>query len=181
MSLQTVFEAVSDFFKREKMDYGIIGAFALYSYGYVRATRDIDFVTRIDYKDRTIGFLESRGFETLFSSNAFSNHLHPIGSVRVDIMYVAGKTADEILNSTEDRLIFKGFEQPVVRAEHLIAMKLFAIRNNPDRKQKDLADVREIFLRTSLDKKVVRELFRKFGQESFYHEITGATNDQLQS
>ena len=54
MSLKEIFTAVSAFFKRNKMDFGIVGAFALCSYGYVRATRDIDFITRIENREKTI-------------------------------------------------------------------------------------------------------------------------------
>ena len=178
MSLKTIFETLSEFFRRESMDYGIIGAFALYSYGYIRATRDIDFVTRIEYKNRIIEFLESLGFETTFHSNAFSNHLHAIGGVRVDIMYVEGTTAEDIFTSTEKRLILNNLEVPVVRAEHLIAMKLFAIQNNPERKYKDFADIKEILRHARYDKKIVWEYFRKYGQESYYNEIIGETSNE---
>lgn len=103
MAIKELFQAVSEYFQRKKMDYGIIGAFALYSYGYMRATQDIDFITRSEYKSKIIGFLESLGFEMTFSSDAFSNHLHHIGSVRIDIMYIDGATANEIFKSTTNR------------------------------------------------------------------------------
>ena len=177
MSLKNIFKALADFFKRSNMDYGIIGAFALFSYGYTRATQDIDFITRGEKKEKIINYLESLGFETTFSSNAFSNHLHPVSSVRVDIMYVEGRTADDIFNSTENRLIFKDLELPVVSAEHLVAMKLFAIQNNPERKFKDFADIKEILKHTTYNKKTVQEYFKKYGQESYYNEIRGEINE----
>lgn len=177
MSLKEIFTALSDFFKRNKMDFGIVGAFALFSYGYVRATRDIDFITRIKNREKTIRYLESLGFETTFSSRAFSNHLHPIDSVRVDIMYIEGATAGEIFGSTENRLIFNGIELPVVSAEHLVAMKLFAIQNNPDRKYKDLADIKEILRHTKCNRKTIKKYFIKYGQESFFDEIAGEISE----
>lgn len=173
MSLKNIFEALSEFFRRENIEFGIIGAFALYAYGYVRATRDIDFITRTEHKKKIITFLESLGLETTFSSNAFSTHQHPIDSVRVDIMYVEGATADDIFNATQDKLIFKGVKLPVVSVEHLVAMKLFAIRNNPERKFKDLADIKEILSRTTFNREIVKEYFYKYGQEEYYEEIAG--------
>jgi len=173
MSLKNIFKAISEYFKRKKIAYGVIGAFALSAYGYERATRDIDFITRLEYRDLVISYLESLGFTTIFKSNAFSNHLHAVGSVRIDIMYVEGKTAKEILKSTENRFVFRDLELPVVSPTHLIAMKLFAIQNNPHRKFKDFSDIKEILLHTKPDKKVVREYFKKYGQESYYEEITG--------
>ena len=177
MDLKDIFESMTDFFKREKMDYGVIGAFALYAYGYVRATRDIDFITRIEHQNRIISFLESLGFETLLKSTAFSNHLHAIGAVKVDIMYVEGTTADDIFKSTKNRMIFKDFSVPVVSAEHLVAMKLFAIQNNSERKFKDFSDIKEILLHTTYNKSVVREYFKKYGQESYFEEIAGKTGE----
>ena len=171
MNLRNIFRALSEFFKQENIEYGIIGAFALYAYGYVRATRDIDFVTRTKYQKKIITFLESLGFETTFSSNAFSNHLHPIDSVRVDIMYVEGITANNIFSATQDKLIFKGVRLPVVSVEHLVAMKLFAIQNNPERKFKDFADIKEILCHSTYNKEAVKEYFHKYGQEEYYEEI----------
>lgn len=175
MSLKDIFEALTDFFKREKMDYGVIGAFALYAYGYVRATRDIDFITRIEYQKKILVYLESLGFETLLKSSAFSNHLHPIGAVKVDIMYVDRITADDIFKSTKNRMIFKDFSVPVVSAEHLVAMKLFAVQNNPERKFKDFSDIKEILMHTTFNKSIVRNYFKKYGQESYFEEIAGKT------
>jgi predicted nucleotidyltransferase len=177
MSLKSIIEMLSGFFLREKMEFGIIGAFALYSYGYTRATRDIDFVTRVENRGKVTVYLTSLGFETIFSSDAFSNYLHPIGSVRVDIMYVEGPTADAVLGSTEKRPVFHDLELPVVSPEHLIAMKLFAVQNNPERKFKDLADIKEILHHATYDKQKVKEYFRKFGMESYYNEISGETGD----
>jgi hypothetical protein len=41
MGLREVFDTVSDFFEREKMDYAVIGGFALFGFGYIRATQDM--------------------------------------------------------------------------------------------------------------------------------------------
>ncbi len=92
-------------------------------------------------------------------------------------MYVKGTTADEIFSSTENRLIFKDLELPVVSAEHLIAMKLFAVQNNPDRKYKDLGDIKEILKHSDCNKKLVKDYFEKYGQGSLYKEFA-AQNDQ---
>lgn len=172
MSLKSIIEILTGFFLREKIEYGIIGAFALFSYGYIRATRDVDFVTRVENRDKITSYLTSLGFETVFSSESFSNFLHPLGSVRVDIMYVDGATADSILGSIEKRQVFQGLELPVVSPEHLIAMKLFAVKNNPERKFKDFADIKEILNHAKYDKQKVAEYFKKFGMESYYNEIS---------
>jgi hypothetical protein len=171
LSLKDIFIAVSDFFKRERIDYAVIGAFALYGYGYVRATKDIDFLIRLKDKRKVITFLESIGFETIHASDSFSNHLHPIGTSRVDMMFVDGPTADVILSSTEKRLVLNDISVPVVSAEHLIAMKLFAAHNNPDRLFKELGDIKEIVIRSNIAGSVIKKYFIRYEMEKYFDEI----------
>lgn len=173
MGLSDVFKSVSDFFESRHLDYAVIGAFALYGYGYVRATRDIDFVTRIGNQSAIKQFLDTLGFETTHCSSAFSNHIHPVGSLAVDIMYVDGTTADDIFAATNRKLIFKDVVVPIVSAEHLIAMKLFAAGSSPQRKLKDLADVRELIKNAAVDMAFVKKCFIKNGLEAYYDDTVG--------
>ena len=60
MSQRDLFKALAEMFDREKAEYAVIGAFALYAYGYMRATRDIDFAVRIEFRERAINYLERK-------------------------------------------------------------------------------------------------------------------------
>lgn len=173
MTLKNQFRTLTEFFNRDHLDYAVIGAFALYAYGYTRATRDVDFITRFEYQDKIVRYLESIGFETLNRSEGFSNHLHPIDSIRIDLVYIEGETADIIFGATQKRSFFENHELPVVSPEHLVALKLFAVHNDPDRKHKELADIKEILRITEVDKGRIREYFRKYGLEDYYGEIAG--------
>jgi hypothetical protein len=173
MGLRELFRSMIDFFNRERMDFAVIGAFGLQAFGYVRATRDIDFLTRIEHQEKIVKYLSSLGFETLQRTDAFSNHLHPIGDARVDIMYVEGATADKMLSSAKKALLFGNYEVPVVSPEHLIALKLFAAHNDPQRKYREFSDIQEILRRVMVDKKVVKEYFIRYGFEEIHEEITG--------
>ena len=173
MTIQEQFKLLTKFFERENLDYAIIGAFAIYAYGYTRATSDIDFITRIEYQKRIIEYLESLGFETLNRSDGFSNHLHPLGSMRIDLVYIGDETADIVFNSTKKKLVLEHFELPVVSPEHLIALKLFAIQNDPGRKFKELADIKEIVHLTDIDMDTIQLFFKKYGLERYYNEIAG--------
>jgi hypothetical protein len=171
MALKEVFSQVSCFFEREHFEYAIIGAFALYGYGYARATMDIDFVTLLKYQGTAIKYLESIGFETTHRSSAFSNHLHPLGNLRVDIMYVDEKTGKKLFSAVTRRTILKDVIVPIVAPEHLLAMKLFSASNDPDRTLKDLADVKELIKNTSLDAELVKQSFAKYGLMEYYDRI----------
>jgi hypothetical protein len=171
MTLKNQFKILTEFFKREHFDFAVIGAFALYAYGYTRATRDVDFITRFENQRKIVDFLESLGFETLNCSGGYSNHLHTSDGLRIDLVYVDGQTADLIFKAVQKKFFFGDFDLPVVSPEHLVALKLFAIRNDPDRKYKELADIKEIVRLTIIDKDQVQKFFKKYGLEAYYHEI----------
>jgi hypothetical protein len=173
MGLREIFEAMVDFFNRERMEYAVIGAFSLHAFGYVRATRDIDFITRLAYQKSIVKFLVSLGFETLQRTDAFSNHVHPVGNARIDIMYVENETAEKIFSSTQRSLLFEKLELPVVSPEHLIALKLFAAHSDSSRKFREFSDIQEVMKRTRVDRTVVRNYFKKYGFEDMYEEIAG--------
>jgi hypothetical protein len=71
------------------------------------------------------------------------------------------------------RVIFKDKKFPVVSAEHLIAMKLFAASNNHDRIFKDLSDVKEIVKNSEIDKDTIKKMFTKYGMDQFYQGVIG--------
>jgi len=173
MTTRELIQSMADFFEKEEIQYALIGAFALYGYGYVRATRDVDFLIQLEDREKVILFLEKLGFETLSRSNAFSNHLHPLAVARVDLMYVKGKTAEELFGAARRLVILGCIEVPVVCPEHLIALKLFAAKSNPERKFKELADVKEILSRAAVDREAVRRYFDAYGLEPYTEEILG--------
>ncbi len=168
MGLKDIFESVTAFFEHQNIEYAVIGGFALYGYGYVRATQDIDFVTRIENQEKIISFFENLGFETVHCSIAFSNHVHPVGNSRVDIMYIEGNTADTIFSAVQKKIIFNQTQYPIVAPVHLIAMKLFAAANDPERKLKDLADIKEIIGHIEIDANKIKNLFEKYGLKDYY-------------
>ncbi|MGM0453795.1 MAG: nucleotidyl transferase AbiEii/AbiGii toxin family protein [Thermodesulfobacteriota bacterium] len=171
MDIEKQFKILTEFFEAQHFDYALIGAYALYAYGYTRATRDVDFITRLEYQDKIVQYLESLGFETLNVSEGFSNHLLSVGSVRVDLVYVSDETADIIFHSVKKMGVFQDINLPVVSGEHLLALKLFAIQNDPHRKFKELADIKELLRLIDLDKETIRNYFKKYQLENYYNEI----------
>jgi predicted nucleotidyltransferase len=168
MAVREIFETIAAMFERENAEYAVIGAYALYAFGYVRATKDIDFVTRIQTQPRITGHLESLGFKTIHSSEVFSNHLHPIGNTRVDFMYVDNHTADILFKKAQKKILFKDCAIPVVSPEDLVAMKLFSASHNEERRFKDLADVKELSKVAKIDPHTLKKLFVKYNMEKYF-------------
>jgi len=176
MTLKNQFKILTDFFNQGHLDFAVIGAFALYAYGFSRATRDVDFITRGEYQNRIIEYLESLGFETLNRSEGYSNHLHPIGTMKIDLVYVRDETANIIFGSAQKKIIFENLELPVVSPEHLIALKLFAAHNDPTRKYKEFADIKEVISLTEVDENDIRKYFQKYDLEEYLDDILGRKN-----
>lgn len=171
MSLQNRFRIMTDFFVRESIDYALVGAFALAAYGYSRATSDVDFLTRYEHQARIIAYLESLGFETLHQSAGYSNHLLALEHARFDFVYVDAQTATTIFSAIRQLPVLGDLELPVVSPEHLVMMKLFAVRNDPPRKFKELGDIREILLRQRMDLDSLRSHFQRAGLIEAFEEI----------
>jgi hypothetical protein len=172
MNLKVVLETLIQFFIKEEIDFALIGAFALKAYGYVRATQDVDFLVRRKDQEGVVRFLEALGYDTLYRSRGFSNHFHQItGLGRIDIVYVEGDTADMMFSGARPLLVLGDLSIPVVRPEHLIALKVFAVRNDPRRYFREMADIQELMRLPEIDREEVRSYFQKYGQMDKYDEL----------
>ncbi len=172
MKFKKVFQLLIDFFERERLDYALIGAFALKAYGYIRATQDVDFIVREDDQKDIIKNVESLGFETIYRSNGYSNHVHPLSGLgRIDFVYVKGNTADSIFKESRRLLVFNTLTLPVVKPEHIVALKVFAMKNNPERALREMADINELLSLPGINLKEVQEYFKKYGQMERYNDI----------
>ena len=174
MKFKKTFQLLIDFFERERIDYALIGAFALKAYGYTRATQDVDFIARQKDQKKIIINLESLGFETLYSSTGYSNHLHPLSGLgRIDFVYVKGDTAESIFKEAVRILLFDNLTVPVVRPEHIVALKVFAMKNDPDRALREMADIKELLSLPEINLQEVQKYFEKYGQMEKYYDIIG--------
>jgi hypothetical protein len=153
--------------------FAVIGGISMTAYGMVRTTLDVDLVTTGDAQSEFIEFLESEGYETIHRSAGYSNHTHrDPDKGQVDVVYVRGDTSDALfadvrrVEGPDETLI------PVLRAEHLVAMKVFAIKNDPSRTLAELEDIRFLLTLEGVDRDEVRMYFKKHELERLYDEVT---------
>jgi hypothetical protein len=169
-----VIREVTGFFEHERLPLAAIGAFALHAYGLSRATSDLDFVTELAAQARLVPFLESLGYETLHLSAGYSNHLHSDPAMgRIDFVYVGGETSQRLFGSTRIMPVMEGISLAVPRAEHLAAMKIQAMKNDPERTFQEMADILFLLRLPGIDEDEVRGYFEKQGMIEKYYEIRG--------
>ena len=155
----------------QQIPFAISGGLALHAFGSSRFTADVDLIVPSAFQDRVIERMEQEGYETLYRSEGYSNHLHSIADLgRVDFIWVDAVTAEKIMGSSK-RLLVQQVELPIPRPEYLIAMKLQAIRNDPSRRLRDLADIQHLMRLAGIDLEEVRSYFLRYDLLSDYDEV----------
>ena len=86
-------------------------------------------------------------------------------------MYVDASTADELFGSAKSFPAPGGREVLVARPEHLAAMKVLAMKNDPTRALQDLADIRFLLTLPGVDREQVKAYFVRHGLESRFDEL----------
>jgi hypothetical protein len=167
------FEAIRIYLLDAGFRVAVIGGVALSAYGHPRLTLDLDLVTDAAAQDGAVAFMEKRGFVTLYRSEGYSNHRH-VDRGRVDFMYVRNATADRLFGSTRELPGPGGRPIPVPKPEHLMAMKVQAMKDAPDRALQDLIDIGYLLRIDGVDRDEVHGYFVRAGLEERWKELTRA-------
>ncbi len=175
MNFARVLEQVTAHLSASGHRFAVVGALALHAYGITRATADLDLVVEQRAQPDLLAFLEGLGYEQLHVSKAFSSHVHRLGSLgRLDFIYVNDATAQRLFSEALDVELFPGVRVPVPRPEHLAAMKVLAMKNDPSRTFKELADLQLLLALPGMDLPFVRAQFKRHGLEARFDELVKA-------
>lgn len=175
MDFGQVFGEIARFLEDRGFRYCVAGAFALHGHGVTRATVDLDFVVESRAQAALLAQLRSLGYEELHASAGYSNHVHPLPALgRVDFIYVEDRTADALFAGIKRVEFLPGLVIPIPRAEHLAAMKVLAMKNDPSRTFQEMADIQAILGLPGIDEQEIRGYFERQGLEERFHEIKRA-------
>jgi len=167
-----VFDRLAVLLDERRHPYAVVGALALHAWGHSRATFDLDLVTVSPAQADLVALLQALGYETLHVSPGYSSHQHAEADWGgVDLVYVDAQTAGLLFPACPRRLVLGGHEAPVPRAEHLAAMKVQAMRNDPSRILADLADIQYLLRLDGTDRTEVRGYFEKAGLLQWYDRL----------
>ena len=172
MDFAAVLSTIAADLEHNHLRYAVVGGIALAGLGMPRTTLDLDIVTDADNQEHVVAFLEGLGFETIHRSSGYSNHLHHKPALgRVDVVYVHGDTAEQLFAAVQRVGGPGGLDMPVPAAEHLAAMKVLALKNDPKRELRELDDIRFLLGRPDVDQERVREYFRQHGLMEQFHRV----------
>jgi hypothetical protein len=171
MRFDAVLRTFSEFFEEEGIRYALAGGLALLAWGHARTTNDVDFVVDGSNAARVQAFAESQGYVTTFASEGYSNHRHEERAFgAVDFIYVRGETAEQVFRSATTRSAV-GVDLPVTRPEHLIAMKVVAMKNRAMRVLIDAPDIAYLMTLPGIDRAKVRDYFQQHGLLQIYDAL----------
>jgi hypothetical protein len=167
---------ISGFLDEKGFRYAVIGAVALAAYGLPRTTVDLDLVVEASAQDDLVRFLESLGYETLHRSSGYSNHRHPNSAWgSVDFVYVGAETSQELFSEVRRRKGLRGLSMPLPKPEHLAALKVLAMKNDPSRTLQDMADIRFLVNLPGVDWHEIRGYFDRHGMKDRFDELEKET------
>lgn len=175
MQFDEVLKSWNDFFEAEGIRYVLIGGLAMQAWGRSRLTKDVDFAVDRSMQSRVVTRAEALGYETLYVSEAFSNHAHSEPHWgRIDFMYLAGATAERIFAAAASRPVVGDAAAPVASPEHLAMMKALAMKNFPHRALFEGEDVRLLLNLPGVDRDAIRDYYQQHGLLELYDAIEKA-------
>ena len=169
-----IFQVISTVFTQVDAHSVLIGGFAVNHYKVSRSTADIDFlITKEDFEN-IFPLLKRQGFKIDYQQAVFARLLaEKPGLMDVDFMFVDKETLDKIVK--EGKVVSISGEKFIVPSlNHLIALKLHAIKYNPKiREYRDLADIMELIRINKVDVQDVefKNLCLKYGTKELYNKI----------
>jgi len=173
MDFEAVFKLLLDNFAKYKINFSVIGGFALSVAGYPRATEDIDLLIAQKDLPKVKKILSLYGFELVHESEdvaTFIGKMRELG--RIDFLLAHRKYATAMLKRSVPKNILSGkVPVNVIRPEDLIGLKVQSSSNDSARYSQDMADIEAVMRHNKdLDFDLIREYFALFNREN---ELTG--------
>ncbi|HEV8266663.1 MAG TPA: hypothetical protein VGR00_00455 [Thermoanaerobaculia bacterium] len=155
--------------------WALAGGFALIAWGSTRTTFDLDLVVDEAARPELLSRLTSAGFQVLADPPGFTNLLHPDPDLgRLDLIWLQGTTCERIFAAAVSKPAADGRIAFVPAPEHLVTMKVKAIKSRPTRVFRDGEDLRVLLSLPEIDQNEARGIFESNGLAELYDRIRKA-------
>lgn len=175
MNFALIFKFLIENLSHEKIDFALMGGFALQAAGVTRTTQDIDMLVLSEDSPKVKEIMLKHHYELLYESEEmlnFTSKNFELG--RVDFLLARRKYTLAMLKRAKEEHVLGGkFKIKVLSAEDQIGLKVQASSNNPKRLLQDMADVKMLMENNypKLDLKLIREYFSLFGREKELNDM----------
>lgn len=138
--------------------HALIGGFALASYGYHRATSDIDLLADGQKKDLIKSLLQKANFNLIHES---SEVLQFKGNGFLDVLLANRPLSQEMLNAATMNTDLNVY---VLKAEDIIGLKIQAYKNDSSRLLQDQADIQNLLKIDNLNFDLIKKYADLFNE-----------------
>lgn len=151
----------------------LIGGRGLEAHGYVRNTRDLDLLVPLDSVERIRRILSDFGYVRTAETAIFSRWISADPATEaLDLLYVDASTFAKL---DADAVSFRFGEShaKVPSVGGMVALKLFAMRNNSDRTPRDTLDIRALLQLhpAAIDLASLRALCERYGPPGVFEAL----------
>lgn len=165
------YETVLKAFVKEGIEFLIVGGFAVNAYGYSRHTVDLDLMIVIEDLNRVRGLMTTNGFTNIVIKEAAAHFFKPDETCRIDFLMANHATIATLVADAKAISIF-GVQVKVPHLEHLIAMKLHALKYAfAQRVEKDVSDIIALMFANELSISRIQKLCHEFSTPEVLSEI----------
>jgi Nucleotidyl transferase AbiEii toxin, Type IV TA system len=139
--MKDVFEILSQTASERGIGLLVVGGHAMQAYGSARQTLDADFLVSDVARPLLSDALAAAGFQCLSHTINFARFRHAKSEMQdVDFLFVDDSTLQKMIAGSL-QITFGSSTLRVPGLPHLIALKLHAMKNDPGRRARDLADI----------------------------------------
>ena len=152
----------------------LIGGNAVLAYGGPRVTFDCDCAVVAEDERMVADVLAPLGYLFKERFDSFARYAH-LGGLRpvVDVMILNVSTFQK-LHTASREVTLNGVVLRAPKPLHLVALKLFALKNNPSRIAKDWEDIQFLLRTTEWQRAELAELAQRYASDETRRMLTGA-------
>lgn len=180
MDFIRVFQLIIENFESKKIDFALIGGFALNAVGISRSTQDVDFLINKKQISEAEKILTEHGYHLAFESEDVKSFIGIESSLgRIDFILAHRNYALAMLKRAVQKSILNNrYQVKVIIPEDLIGLKVQSSSNDPGRYHQDMSDIENIIRLyfNQLDLLLVKDYFQLFERSAELEEIRKRIN-----
>lgn len=171
LSLKDFSQSLFERFEEAGIPLLLAGGWAVNSYGFSRNTLDVDWVCARSRAPDATTLMSELGFEAVTDGMATRfRYRRDFAFPAIDLIWVNDETFSRIIGEIDHALGVR-----LVTFEGLIAMKLHALKDDVQRKGRDLRDLQELLSKHPgrIPEHDLREMCAKYAGPDAYNRVTG--------
>jgi predicted nucleotidyltransferase len=172
-----IFQTIAEAARQRDLKYVVIGGIAVAEHGHARLTADFDLLVPRQGRQSWHDLLVAVGYQLAQDRETFRQYAaRETGGWPVDLMLVNEPTFQAIWEASKPADV-QGARLPLVSLEHLLALKLHALKHSHlGRFLKDFDDVIHLVGANRIDLRspAIRDLFLKYANADLHEKICRA-------